>query len=149
MNCFTCEKNISAYIEDELPQDLRIEIESHLGEYDACRDEYEIQLSTWEAVGDLVSKPAPDNLWRGIESELEQTGHFGTTLDDLALIVRGLTDEVRQLRLEVRGLQRDVEERAYEAAPVRDDTEEGRRVRPNGLSIWTEPVTGRTLSDVG
>lgn len=149
MNCFTCEKNISAYIDDELPQDHRIEIEKHLGECDACRDEYESQLATWETVSDVGSPPAPDNLWRGIETELEQTGHTGTTIDDLALIVRGLADEVRQLRLEVQGLQREVEDRPYETdAPMDDRVERRVRTRP-GLSIWTEPGTGRSLSDVG
>jgi anti-sigma factor RsiW len=150
MNCFACEKNISAYIDDELTQDTRIEMESHLSDCDACRDEYESQLSTWEAVADVGSAPAPDNLWRGIETELEQTGHVGTTIDDLALIVRGLADEVRQLRLEVRGLQHEVDDRSYSEAdmPVSDSGE--RRVRPRpGLSIWTEPGTGRSLSDVG
>ena len=149
MNCFACEKNISAYIDDEVPQDQRIEIESHLGSCDACRDEYESQLSTWEAVSDVGSSSAPDNLWRGIESELEQTGHTGTTIDDLALIVRGLAEEVRQLRLEMQGLQREVEDRTYESEmPVEDRSERRVRTRP-GLSIWTEPGTGRRLSDVG
>lgn len=148
MNCFTCEKNISAYIDDELPQDQRIEIEAHLAECDVCRDEYESQLTTWEAATDVGSAPAPDNLWHGIESELEQSGHTGTTIDDLALIVRGLAEEVRQLRLDIQGLQQD-ESRAYEDDPPVDDREP-RRVRPRpGLSIWTEPGTGRRLSDVG
>jgi hypothetical protein len=142
-------KNISAYIDDEVPQDLRIKIESHLGECNACREEYKSPLSTWEAVSDVGSAPAPDNLWRGIESELEQSGHTGTTIDDLALIVRGLADEIRQLRLEVQGLQRDAESRVYDTDPPIDTNQE-RRVRPRpGLSIWTEPGTGRRLSDVG
>lgn len=149
MNCFSCEKNISAYIDDEVTQDQRIEIEAHLSECDACRDEYESQLATWEAAADLGSPGAPDDLWRGIEAELEQTGQAGTTLDDLALIVRGLAEEVRELRQEVRGLQREVEDQTYERdIPV--DAAGQRRVRPRpGLSIWTEPGTGRRLSDVG
>lgn len=150
MNCFACEKNISAYIDDEVTQDQRIEIESHLSECEACRDEYESQLSIWEAVTNVGSHSAPDNLWRGIESELERKGHTGTTIDDLALIVRGLADEVRQLRLEVQGLQRDVEDRGYGETDMPLDDRSERRVRPRpGLSIWTEPGTGRRLSDVG
>ena len=158
MNCFTCEKNLSAYIDDELPQDQRVEIEGHLGDCDACREEYEGQLTIWESVAEAGSATAPDNLWRGIESELEQTGHTGTTMDDLALIVRGLADEVRQLRHEVQSLQRNVEDQAgsnrihesgvYETDPPFEERE--RRVRSTpGLSIWTEPGTGRRLSDVG
>lgn len=111
MNCFTCENNLSAYIDDEMTPDVRREIEAHLDGCEKCRKEYETLLATWELAGDLRTEAAPDALWKAVEAKLEQKGQQHTTTEDLALIVRGLASEVRDLKQTVDGLRRDMEER--------------------------------------
>ena len=48
MNCFACERNLSAYLDDELPMDERLEIEAHLDACERCRAEFESHQGTWE-----------------------------------------------------------------------------------------------------
>ena len=73
MNCSSCERLISAYIDDELDQARRVEIEEHLDGCEKCRSESENHMAAWEAAGDLRSRSAPDGLWSEIESEIETT----------------------------------------------------------------------------
>ncbi|MBT4140753.1 MAG: hypothetical protein HOE48_22765 [Candidatus Latescibacteria bacterium] len=111
MNCFTCENNLSAYVDDELTTDVRRDIEAHLDTCEKCHQEYETLLSTWELAGDMRTEAAPDGLWQAVEAELQQKGHNNTTTEDLALIVRGLASEIRDLKQTVDGLRHDLEER--------------------------------------
>lgn len=111
MNCFTCENNLSAYIDDELTTDVRREMEAHLDVCEICRKEYESLLSTWELAGEMRTETAPDGLWQAVTSELEQKVQNNTTTEDLALIVRGLASEVRDLKQVVEGMRRDLEDR--------------------------------------
>ncbi|MBT3605192.1 MAG: hypothetical protein HN521_19185 [Candidatus Latescibacteria bacterium] len=111
MNCFTCENNLSAYVDDELTTDVRRDIEAHLDTCEKCYQEYETLLSTWELAGDMRTEAAPDGLWQAVEAELQQKGHNNTTTEDLALIVRGLASEIRDLKQTVDGLRHDLEER--------------------------------------
>ena len=62
MNCFTCENNLSAYVDDELTTDVRRDIEAHLDTCEKCHQEYETLLSTWELAGDMRTEAAPDGL---------------------------------------------------------------------------------------
>jgi predicted anti-sigma-YlaC factor YlaD len=111
MNWFTCENNLSAYIDDELTTDVRREIETHLDACEMCRKEYESLLSTWELAGEMRTEAAPDGLWKAVASELKEKVQNNTTTEDLALIVRGLASEVRDLKQVVEGLRRDLEDR--------------------------------------
>ena len=111
MNCFTCENNLSAYIDDEITTDVRREMESHLDTCEMCRKEYETLLSAWELAGDMRTEAAPDGLWQVVEAEMKQKHSHHTTTEDLVLIVRGLASEVRDLKQAVDGLRRDMEDR--------------------------------------
>jgi len=113
MNCFACERNLSAYLDDELPMDERLEIEAHLDECERCRAEFESHQGAWEAGSGVQVGAAPDGLWRGVEAELEAEGP-STTLDDLALMVKGLASEIQDLRRSVDVLNRQAEEAEWE-----------------------------------
>lgn len=138
MDCFTCERNISAYIDDELTGETRVEMESHLASCAACRQEYETDLTLWEAARQLPAEAAPDSLWPAIESQVE-TRAGGTSTDDLALIVRGLAEEVRDLKHTVHMLRQDLElTRRPESEQESDRIPTYQRLR-----IWRE-TPGRT-----
>ena len=116
MNCFQCERNLSAYLDDELPMDERLEIESHVDDCEPCRSEFESHQAAWEAAHQAAAEAAPDGLWQGIESQLhEQGGQAG--LEELSLMVKGLASEVQDLRRSVDGLRRMFEQAEWEAAP--------------------------------
>jgi hypothetical protein len=102
-------------------------------------------MTAWEAAEDLRSEEAPEGLWQGIDSELQQKGP-DTTLEDLALIVRGLAGEVRDLRQAVDELRRDLE--APAAQPKPEAPAERAPLRPR-LSVWEESVSRRTRSGLG
>ena len=142
MSCFNCERLISAYIDDELDQARRTDIEEHLDGCERCRREYETQLAAWEVAGDLRSVSAPDGLWDAIDSELRPEPG-GTTLEDLTLIVRGLAEEVRYLRGTVDSLRSDLGSEVVEEVPPPREP-----LRPR-LSVWEEAVSRRTRSGVG
>jgi hypothetical protein len=131
MNCFTCERNLTAYIDDEVTSEVRREIEMHLDECEACRQEYESHLASWEVAGNMRTEAVPDDLWQAVEAELQAKGGGGTSTEDLALIVRGLASEIRDLKHIVDGLRQDMETAAREAE---DRTRAG-----DSLDIWTQP----------
>ncbi len=139
MNCFTCEQNITAYIDDELGHDQRRDVESHLAECDRCRQDYESQMTAWEIASNADAVEAPGDLWSRIEAQLPKR-ESGTSVEDLALIVKGLASEVRELRQTVEEMRdRDTARSGYEAeGRVREQI----RSRPE-LSIWTEPGLGQ------
>ena len=110
MNCPTCERNLSAYIDDELTTDVRLEIEAHLDECATCRREFEAHQAAWEAVGLAPAGQAPEELWQAVETELQPQEEGGaTTLEDLALMLRGMAGEMQDLRRTVDGLRREIE----------------------------------------
>lgn len=140
MNCFACESNLSAYIDDELIADVRRAIETHLDTCESCRKAYEAHLAVWERAGNLRTAGAPDNLWKAVEAEI-QSKDRGAPIEELALMVRGLAGEIRDLKRTVENLRRDMEPGAPQE-----------RLRPRAgqsLGIWTDPGIGRTRSDVG
>lgn len=125
MTCFTCERNLSAYIDDGLTADTRLEVEAHLEACERCRRDYETHLATWEAAGLLRAGDTPDGLWERIESELRKQ-RPATTMEDLTLIVRGLTSEVRDLRQAVEDLRQDI---ASARRVIRDTDQPGGGLR--------------------
>lgn len=139
MNCFTCEQNLTAYIDDELGHDQRRDVEAHLAECERCRQEYESQMSAWEMASNVDTEAAPGDLWSRIEAQLPRR-ESGTSVEDLALIVKGLASEVRELRQTIEEM-RD----RNEAPPGYEEEQRVReqiRARPE-LSIWTEPGLGQ------
>ena len=118
MNCFTCERNLSAYLDDELPMDERIELESHLDGCETCRGEFESHQAAWETAHEATADAAPDGLWSGIESQLQDEVRTGDGLQDLTLLLKGLAAEVQDLRRTVDGLRRDLPRDPQMGAPV-------------------------------
>ncbi|MBI2505852.1 MAG: zf-HC2 domain-containing protein [Candidatus Latescibacteria bacterium] len=129
MNCFTCERHLSAYIDDELPAPSRRELETHLDECPRCRAEFEAHQIAWEAAHQLRAEAAPEGLWEAIASHLEKPAE-STRLDDLALMLRGLAAQVQDLQRSVDGLRQDMEE--AETWPAdQGQVRQGIRVRAN------------------
>ena len=107
MNCFSCERNLSAYIDDELDTEARLALETHLDECTACRTEYERHQAAWETVGLSTVGGAPESLWQAVETELGQ-GQNTTSIEDLALMLRGLAGQVQDLQQSLEGLRRQI-----------------------------------------
>jgi len=126
MNCFACERHLSAYIDDELSLETRLELEGHLDECARCRAEFEGHQAVWEAAHQMQSGPAPDTLWEGIAARLEKPGPAGVRLEDLALMLRGLAGQVQDLQRSVDEMRQDLDNTA-EPEPPR----QGIRVRAN------------------
>ncbi len=122
MNCPACERQLSAYIDDELALETRLELETHLDECPRCRAEFEAHQIAWEATHQLHTEAAPEGLWEAISSQLEKPAE-STRLDDLALMLRGLAAQVQDLQRSVDGLRKDMAE--TEAWPA--DQEQGRQ----------------------
>jgi hypothetical protein len=128
MNCFQCERSLSAYLDDELPMDERLEVETHVDGCGSCRSEFDSQQAAWEAAQQSLVEAAPDGLWRDIEDRLREQGR-GTGVEDLTLIVKGLAGEVGDLRRTVEDLQRLIErtvrgEDEYSESSHRDPAED-------------------------
>ncbi|OGG54331.1 MAG: hypothetical protein A3F84_09215 [Candidatus Handelsmanbacteria bacterium RIFCSPLOWO2_12_FULL_64_10] len=144
MTCFTCERNLSAYIDDELTADTRLEVEAHLEACERCRRDYETHVAAWEVSGLLRAGATPDGLWEKIEPELRKQ-RPATTMEDLTLIVRGLAGEVRELRQAVEDLRQGLES----ARP----SEERTAPRTRGIRLWSveqiarEPVRRPEVSE--
>lgn len=109
MNCAACERNLSAYIDDELTTEMRLEIDGHLDECASCRAEFESHQTAWETANAVQTGRAPEGMWQAIETEVEPESG-GTGLEDLGLMIRGLAGEVQDLRRAVDDLRRDMEE---------------------------------------
>jgi anti-sigma factor RsiW len=134
MNCFTCERHLSAYIDDELPAPSRRELETHLDECPRCRAEFEAHQIAWEAAHQLRAEAAPEGLWEAIAPHLEKPVE-SARLDDLALMLRGLAAQVQDLQRSVDGLRQDMAEAEAEAWPAsREQVRQGIRVRVNPLA---------------
>ncbi len=108
MNCFTCERNLSAYLDDELPMDERIELESHLDACEICRAEFESHQMAWEMAHQVHAEAAPEGLWEGIADELPDDHASTSGVEDLTLMVKGLAAEIQELRRTVDSLRRDL-----------------------------------------
>ena len=132
MECFVCERNLSAYIDDELTQEMRLEVEAHLETCEGCREDYETHLAAWEAAGRLRAGTASEELWKAIESEIQQKSAV-TTTEDLALMVRGLAGEVRDLKQVVESLRQDME--STQLTEEREMARERERLR-RSLHLW-------------
>ena len=136
MNCFTCERNLSAYVDDQLSHDERLELEAHLSECESCRTEYESHQTSWEAATSLPDGAAPEDLWTGIEQELRQDPP-GLSLEDVALMIKGLASEVQILRQEVDEMRRELFRSEW---PIGEDEVReygGIRVRSNPFATGT------------
>ncbi len=129
MNCFSCERNLSAYIDDHLSHDERVELEAHLSECDRCRTEYESHQTAWEVATALPGGAAPRNLWHGIKQELAQKPP-SLTLDDVALMIKGLASEVHSLRQSVDEMRRDIARTEWSGAEEDARGHGDIRVRP-------------------
>lgn len=50
MNCKTCQKNVSLYIEGKAPEDIKIRMKTHLDECNECMSVYTAQLLTHKMI---------------------------------------------------------------------------------------------------
>jgi anti-sigma factor RsiW len=107
MNCYGCERNLTAYIDDELTSDTRLEMEGHLEACERCRRDYETHLAAWEAATLLRAEPPPAGLYDAIESGF-RPHRPSVTVEELSLIVRGLAGEVRELSQAVQALRQSL-----------------------------------------
>ena len=111
MNCPACERNLSAYVDDKLTNEMRLEIEAHLDQCESCHKEFEGHQAAWEAASLMQVGQPHEGLFEAIEAELQPEGEgSSTSLEDLALMLRGLAGEVQDLRRTVDSLRREVEE---------------------------------------
>jgi anti-sigma factor RsiW len=134
MTCFSCERNLTAYIDDELTSETRLEVEGHLEACERCRRDYETHLAAWEAAGLLRAEKPPEGMYDGIESEFRQQRH-SVTVEDLSLIVRGLAGEVRELSQAIQALRQN----PASPTPVREARRPARtRDRLRELRILSE-----------
>ncbi|MCC7265668.1 MAG: zf-HC2 domain-containing protein [Candidatus Latescibacteria bacterium] len=125
MNCPACERQLSAYIDDQLALETRLELEAHLDECPRCRADFESHQAVWEAAHLSAGEAPPATLWEGIISRLEQPAQT-TRLDDLALMLRGLAAQVQDLQ---RGLDELRQDLGSAAEP--ETLRQGIRVRTN------------------
>ena len=96
-------------------------------------------MTAWEMASSVETEETPGDLWSRIEAQLPRR-ESETSVEDLALIVKGLASEVRELRQTVE----DLRDRGASRASCEDEERlrEQIRSRPE-LSIWTEPGLGR------
>lgn len=125
MNCPACERQLSAYIDDQLALETRLELEAHLDQCPRCRADFESHQAVWEAAHLGAGEAPPATLWEGIAAQLEEPIQ-STRLDDLALMLRGLAAQVQDLQRGLDELRQDLGSTA-EAEPLR----QGIRVRAN------------------
>ena len=139
MNCAACERHLSAYVDDELSAEVRAEMESHLDACASCRRDLQEHLAAWEAALQLVPGPPPERLWEGVAAALGEASPGGTSLDDLALMLRGLAGQVHDLQREVSALRRQVAEgggtEEREEEDIRVQTRRFAGGRPRAASI--------------
>ena len=107
MNCPACQRHLTAYIDDEVSAELRHEIETHLDGCQECRGEFETHQTALEAASSIGTGSPRRDLWQGIADQLEPGG---TTVEDMALMIRGLARQVESLEQTVNGLRRDLSE---------------------------------------
>ncbi len=134
MNCASCERHLSAYIDDELGGALRQEMEAHLDLCSACRADLQDHLAAWEAALQLPSGPAPEELWQGVTEALEETTLAGADLGEVALLLRGLAGQVQDLQQEVRALRRQVAEGGWSEDREPEDIRVATRAFAGGRS---------------
>lgn len=134
MNRSEFERHLSAYIDDELTVEIRLEMEAFMDSDEAARAEFESHQATWEAAQSSVGGAAPDGLWDGIEAALGTEGKSETSMDDLALMMRGLAGEVQDLRREVQQLRSELAEGEWE---------EGREAVGGDIRVRSTIVTDR------
>jgi anti-sigma factor RsiW len=113
MNCATCERHLSAYVDDEVNVALRQEMEMHLDLCAACRADLQEHLAAWEAALQVLPGQAPEGLWHGVAEALGESPAAGADLEEVALLLRGLAGQVQDLHHEVRALRRQVAEGAW------------------------------------
>ena len=96
-------------------------------------------MTAREMASSVETEETPSDLWSRIEAQLPRR-ESETSVEDLALIVKGLASEVRELRQTVE----DLRDRGASRASYEDEerVREQIRSRPE-LSIWTEPGLGR------
>lgn len=139
MNCTACERNLSAYIDDQLDGEIRRQLEEHFDACPTCRAEYESHLAVWEAVGSADHPGASGDLWSAVEGQLGQTGQ-ATGIEDLALMLRGLAGQVQELQRSVDEMRRQMEEGEWNAPQEERDviqipTGRYRAARPRAGSL--------------
>ncbi len=114
MNYAEFERHLSAYVDDELTAELRLEMEAFMDADETARAEFESHLSIWETAQLAAGGAAPEGLWQGIEAALGSGSGSETSMDDLALMIRGLAGEVQDLRREVQQLRGALAEGEWE-----------------------------------
>ncbi|MBN1155528.1 zf-HC2 domain-containing protein [candidate division KSB1 bacterium] len=71
MNCIMCLEKLIDYLDGDITDALKEEIDLHLGHCDACRREFDIQLIMRNQVSRLPSLKCPDRVTRDVLERIE------------------------------------------------------------------------------
>ena len=112
--------------------EARLEMEAFIDDNEQARGELESHLAAWETAQSAQSGGASDGLWEGIEAGLQVDSSESTSLDDLALMIRGLAGEVEDFKREMQGLRREVQ--SGEWTEEREAASDDIRVRSSVVS---------------
>ena len=146
MNCPACQRQLTAYIDDEVTAELRLDIEAHLDDCSGCRREFDTYQAAFEVTTSSPNEGPRRDLWEGIAAKLEPGG---ATNEDLALMIRGLARQVESLEREVAALRVGIEEEEEHSADqgwsrsdikVRSKLFSTRKVRPASTPATIEQL---------
>jgi predicted anti-sigma-YlaC factor YlaD len=73
MNCTEAQELLSAYHDGELPEEVRVDVDAHVHECNACAGEVESFRKLSAMAGELTDPQTPESVWEGIESQLADT----------------------------------------------------------------------------
>ena len=71
MNCEQVRNRLSSYVDNELPADLRAEVDAHLESCPDCTDELAALQNLSSAAEKLVHPSLPASIWTNIEAQLD------------------------------------------------------------------------------
>ncbi len=89
MNCQWIQQNLSAYIDNELPENQREMVESHLSTCSQCKTEFESISYAWDTLSSWETEPPPlhlkDSILKAVKKE--KTFNFMRVLLPVAAVL--------------------------------------------------------------
>ena len=75
MDCQTATEQLGAFVDEEVPPDVRDQLAAHIEGCEHCRAEVEAQQQLAARLTTPVETSTPPELWDAIASRLDQTQH--------------------------------------------------------------------------